>query len=121
MTARKDTALARRRRDIVELAKVAEAMPTAYVESPIHTVLSNAQSIVATELAFIRAAQARPNAGPMSPAEAKKVTNLVTALEKAVAIGRELSDHELSNLSDEELATQLMAELERLRAKGVRT
>lgn len=111
MTASK--ALTRRR---AAVKAVAESVPTAYVESPIQTVLATIQSVIGTELAYIRQRQEQSER-PMAPAEAKKLANLVQALEKSVNVGRELTAKELGGLSDAELEAELVAELERLRAK----
>lgn len=86
------------------------------MEAPIAKVLATANHIVATELAFIQRDQATAGA-PMSEKDAKRLLHLVSALEKSTTIGRQLSEAELTSLSDAELETELLAELERIRAK----
>ena len=109
--------LSRRRRAIAEVANVASMAPTAYVESPVHTVLSQAHRIIETELAFIERAQRGPNPAAMSPADAKKFAALVAAFERTVTISREADETQMAALSDADIEAQLVAELERMRSK----
>jgi hypothetical protein len=108
--------IVRRRRNVAELRRVAESAVTAYVESPIQTVLASIDRVISTELAYMERAQME-RSGPMSPAEAKKLSNLVGALEKSVSVGREISEKEGNAMDDAELERELTAELERIRAK----
>lgn len=119
MTAPKNTALARRRKESAELATVAASVPAVYVESPLQTVLATVERVIAVEIAFMERTQ-RQTGAEMSPTNAKKLSNLMLTLEKSVNVGREISEHEGSEMSDEELARELVVELERLKAKGVR-
>jgi len=106
-----------RRRAIAQVAETASMAPTAYVESPIHTVLGQAHRIIETELAFIEARQKGPKPEAMSPADAKKFAALVAAFERTVTIGRETDETQMAALSDTDLEAQLVAELERMRSK----
>ena len=102
----------KRKRVVGALAKVAPTVPTAYVESPVQTVLGAAHRIVETELAFMERKQKVPNAAPMTPAEAKKFANLIGAFERSIAIGQALEDRELKDLSNEDLDRKLVEALE---------
>jgi len=117
VTSGKPTRLARRRKALAEVAAVADMAPTAYVESPIHTVLSQAHRIIETELAFMEARQKGPKPEAMSPADAKKFAALVGAFERTITIGRDVDETQMAVLSDEDLEDQLVAELERMRSK----
>lgn len=119
MTAPIDSARARKRRLVKDLVVVAEDAPVAYVESPMQTVLASVQRIVGVELAYLEATQA--TGVPMPAGDAKKLLNLISALEKSVSVGRELSDAELGKMSDDELTAQLTAELESLRTRSTKT
>ena len=105
-----------RRKVLAELARVEASVPITYVEAPIAKVLATANHIVATELAFIQRAQSTSEVA-MSGPDSKRLLNLVSALEKSTAISGKLSDAELNSLSDAELEAELLAELERIRAK----
>lgn len=110
------TELARRRRMAKDIRTVAASVPVAYVESPLETVLASVQRVVSVELAFMEQAQAE-DGKPMSPAEAKKLSNLMNALERSVSVGREITEKEGAAMSEEELEAQLVLELERIRAR----
>lgn len=117
------TKIVRRKSAEVPVIAVEAAVPMAYVESPIETVLASARRIVAAELAYMERAQFHPDSGapiPMSPADSKKFSNLMGALERAVTIGDSFSKRELAEMDDATLENELLAELERVRARRIK-
>lgn len=117
MTKPKDTPLARRRKVARDLAAVEADAPIAFVEAPIHTVLANVQRVVATEIAFM---EEKHRGGDMPVAEAKKLANLVGALEKTIAIGSTVNEREFAKMDDAELERALLDELEAIRARRLK-
>lgn len=111
------TALARRATASVKNA--AESEPTVYVVPPIANALDSIQSVVATEVAHM--AKQQRNGTPMDLKDAKKLATLTAALAQATNTKRDLSEDELSGMSDEDVEAALVAELESIRSKRVTT
>jgi hypothetical protein len=114
MTARKDTQLAIRRREAREIRKAQAATPLTYVVPPIHALLSDVQVVVGHELKALLAKQ--DGGGSIGTEGARQLKDLTSALIASAQAEREIVDTDLGELSDEELALRLQAELDGLQA-----
>lgn len=116
-TPRKDTDLAVRRRAAREIAEVdsqSHAVTKSFVQPALATVLSNAQRIIATELAFIADDQSKGER--MDAGQSKALQSLLSGLATTVTLEAAAKELDLDKLSDDQLEAQLVAELEQLRA-----
>jgi hypothetical protein len=100
------------------MKKAEQAAPLVFVVPPLAIALEAIQSVVATEVGFMQ--QEQQQLVRLSATDAKKLQALTSALAQSINTKKELSEEELGNMTDEELETQLVAELERLRAKRVK-
>lgn len=115
-TPRKDTNLARKRRYVKELRVAQTAAPITFVISPIQELLGTIQAIAGTELRKM-ALDMEGADRRMSEGEARKLGTLTEAAVKAHDAGTRFSESDLESLSDDDLETALLTEVERIRAK----
>lgn len=121
MTERKDTDLARRRRQAREIkTDVAEAAavvgPTAaYVQPALAAVLSTAQHVIAQEVAFM--ARDQQSGVRMDSSTAKALQSLMASLNTAVTLERQANEAHMDELTDAQLEAALLDELQQLRDK----
>lgn len=118
-------ALARRRktRDELDAAKAdrlaGKQAPLTFVIPPLATTLQNIQSVIATEVSFMQ--QEQRGLVRLDAQAAKKLQALTSALSQSLHTESELKQSQLDDMSDEELETALLAELEKLRTKRSET
>lgn len=116
VTPKTDTELARKRRYVKEMRVAQIAAPITFVISPIQELLGTVQAIAGTELRKM-AKDTEGEDRRMSEGETRKLATLTEAAVKANEAGARISESDLESMSDEQLETALVAELERIRAK----
>lgn len=115
-TPRKDTDLARKRRFAGDLRIAHAAAPLTFIISPIQELLGSVQAIAGSELRKMALDMEGPDRR-MSEGEARKLSTLTEAAVKAYDATTRVSESDLETMSDEQLETAMLAELERIRAK----
>lgn len=95
---------------------VQTAAPITFVIAPIQELLGTVQAIAGVELRKL-AEDTKNVDRRMSEGETRKLATLTEAAVKAHEAGMRISESDLETLSDEQLETAMIAELERIRAK----
>lgn len=114
-------ALARRRKTRGELdaakgQRAAEKLaPLTFVVPPLATTLQNIQAVIATEVSFMQQEQRQEVRLDLN--DAKKLQALTSALSQSINTEAEIKQGALDDMSDEELETALLEELEKIRSK----
>jgi hypothetical protein len=117
VTPRKDTDLARKRQLAKGVRAVQVAAPLTFVIAPIQELLGTVQSIAGTELRKLAKDTTENPERRMSEGEARKLATLTEAAVKAHEAGARISESDLESMTDEQIETAMLAELERIRAK----
>lgn len=114
VTPKVNTDLAKKKRLLKEVRSAQIAAPITFVISPIQELLDTVQAIAGSEL---RRLGEDLKDRPMSEGEARKLATLTDAAVKAHDAKTRVSDSDLETMSDEQLETAMLAELERIRSK----
>lgn len=120
VTPRKDSELARKRRFVKEMRVAQVAAPITFVISPIQELLGTVQAIAGAELRKMQLDTEGPDRR-MSEGEARKLATLTEASVKAHDATTRVSESDLETMSDDQLETAMLSELERIRSKRGKT
>lgn len=116
-TPKKHTALARTREESKAIRSAQEAAPLTFVIPPVAELLGTIQAVAGNELRAMLKDQQVDGDRRLSNDDAKKLATLTDAVVKATNAANDLSDEEMGKLSDDDVEVELVAELERIRAK----